>query len=137
MKINNIIFKIILSFYPDTQAIYIFGSYKTEYFRKDSDLDIAVLLPVETAKKAGNIGMSECWQMLISKSNRGIDFINLRNSNTVFKHEIIQTSKLLKVFDKYETDVFEMETMSEYQKLNEERSGIINEIIRTGRILNI
>ena len=134
---DETITQIILSFYPDTQAIYIFGSYNSEYFRDDSDIDIAILLPVETAKEVGNIGMSECWEKLINNFNRGIDLVNLRESNTVFKHEIIQTSKLLKVFDKYETDVFEMGTMSEYQKLNEERSEIIKEIITTGRVLNI
>ena len=35
----------ILAAHPDTQAIYLYGTWGTEYQRPDSDLDIAVLLP--------------------------------------------------------------------------------------------
>ena len=39
----------ILAAYPDTLAIYRFGSWGTPYQRADSDLDVAVLLPHNTA----------------------------------------------------------------------------------------
>ena len=40
----------VLRQYPDTQAIYLFGSYGTEDEWPDSDVDIALLLPPEQAK---------------------------------------------------------------------------------------
>jgi len=41
----------ILRRYPDTQAVYLFGSWGTGDEWAHSDVDIAVLLPVRTAKK--------------------------------------------------------------------------------------
>ena len=40
----------ILAAHPDTQAIYLYGTWGTEYQRPDSDVDIAVLLPYTTAR---------------------------------------------------------------------------------------
>ncbi|MEK7289910.1 MAG: nucleotidyltransferase domain-containing protein, partial [Planctomycetota bacterium] len=42
---NDIIIKTVCFYYPDVSAIYLFGSYSTEYERMDSDVDIALLLP--------------------------------------------------------------------------------------------
>ncbi len=39
------IVRTVLDHYPDTQAIYLFGSYGTENEWPDSDVDIALLLP--------------------------------------------------------------------------------------------
>ena len=46
------IVRTVLRHYPDTQAIYLFGSYGTENEWPDSDVDIALLLPPEQAKAA-------------------------------------------------------------------------------------
>lgn len=35
--------RVILNYYPDTQAIYLFGSFDTGDERDDSDVDIALL----------------------------------------------------------------------------------------------
>ena len=40
----------ILTAHPNTQSIYLYGTWGTEHQRQDSDLDIAVLLPREEAK---------------------------------------------------------------------------------------
>lgn len=44
--------QLILKAWPDTQAIYLFGSWGTEYERAESDVDIAILLPPKQAKGA-------------------------------------------------------------------------------------
>lgn len=46
--------KLILDAWSETQAIYLFGSWGTEYERPESDLDIAILLPLKQAKGAGS-----------------------------------------------------------------------------------
>ncbi len=48
----------LLAAYPATQAIYLFGSYGTENEWPDSDVDIALLLPPDAAKKVGTLVMS-------------------------------------------------------------------------------
>ena len=134
---NEIIIKTVRFYYPDVSAIYLFGSYGTEYERMDSDIDIALLLPVLTAKAAGRLSTSACWYELASLTERFVDLINLRLVNTVFQHEIIQRGTILFKAADSATDTFEMITMSLYQKLNEERKGIIQDILRTKKVLPV
>lgn len=129
--------QVIQSFYPDVQGVYLFGSHASDYERIDSDIDIAVLLPHLTAKKAGDLTLGHCWQALNHLSNKSIDLINLRLANTVFQHEIIHTGQLILNNDQTAVDEFEMLCMSFYQKLNEERREIIVDIIRQKRILAV
>ncbi len=132
---NDLIVKTVSFYYPDISAIYLFGSCGTEYERIDSDVDIALLLPVLTAKAAGRLSFSACWSALSSLTERSVDLINLRLVNTVFQHEIIQRGTILFKAADSATDTFEMLTMSLYQKLNEERKDIIREVLRAKRVL--
>jgi len=127
----------ILKHFPDTQAIYLFGSYGTEYERHDSDVDIAVLLPVLTARSADNLVFNKCGSDLESLLNGHVDLINLRLANTVFQHEIVQKGQILFNANKSVVDFFEMITMSLYQKLNDERKAIIQHIINTKKVFDV
>ena len=129
--------KTISFYYPDISAIYLFGSYGTEYERMDSDVDIALLLPVLTAKEASRLSLNACWSELASLTERPVDLINLRLVNTVLQHEIIQSGTILFKAADSATDTFEMITMSLYQKLNEEREDIIQNVLRTKRVLPV
>lgn len=42
---RNIIISTVFAFYPDSEAVYLFGSYLTPDEQKESDVDIGVLLP--------------------------------------------------------------------------------------------
>jgi hypothetical protein len=55
--------------------------------------------------------------------------------NTVFQNEIIQEGRVIYRQNEYAVDEFEMNVVSFYQKLNEERAGILEDILKTGRIL--
>lgn len=126
---------IILRFYPYVEAIYLFGTYGTNDECPESDVDIAVLLPMDEAKKAGSLFMCECKQVLEDILKRTVDLINIRVQNTVFQHEIITEGRIIFNNNEYAVDLFEMHVMSLYQKLNEERANILEEIYKTGRIL--
>ena len=52
MKKHRAIVQTILRRYPETQAVYLFGSWGTGDEWAHSDVDIAVLLPVRTEKKS-------------------------------------------------------------------------------------
>jgi predicted nucleotidyltransferase len=137
-KIKNIkIIKNIKKFYPDVQAIYIFGSFGTEFEKKESDVDIAVLLPHQQAKDAGFLSFSECKESLENFFGKTVDLINLRQVSTVLQKEIILADRQIfcSESEKFEVEKFEMLVCSYYQKLNEERKEILHEITRTGRIL--
>jgi uncharacterized protein len=69
--IEAFIIDAILSHYPATQGIYLFGSYATGEERPDSDMDIALLLPHEQAKKEKDPVLSECRFELERVLNKG------------------------------------------------------------------
>jgi predicted nucleotidyltransferase len=132
---NDAIAKTVLRFYPDVEAVYLFGSHGTEDQRGDSDADIALLLPPDMAKTIKNLAMSQCSLALDDILKKPVDLINLRMVNIVFQHEIIQGARIIYQRSRYAVDEYEMYVMSLYQKLNEERAEILQEIFHTGRII--
>ena len=113
------------------QAIYLFGSHGTEHEHPESDVDIAVLLPPAIAAQTTTDSLLDCITELSTALDKEVDLVNLRHANTVFQHEIIFNSTLIHIADQYAVDVFEMITMSLYQKLNEERAEILVDFIYT------
>jgi uncharacterized protein len=128
------IISIVHKHHPKVEAIYLFGTFGTAMERPDSDLDLALLLPPAEAKKKKTLAFSVCRDELESLTRRSVDLINLREINTVFQNEIITEGRPIYVADETETDAFEMKVMSAYQKLNEERAGILKDIEATGRV---
>ena len=123
----------VVAHYPDTQAIYLFGSYGTDDEWPRSDVDIALLLPPAQAKQAGSLMMSQLRFALESLLKREVDLINLRQVSTVLQKEIIFAERRVFCADSDAADEFEMLTLSFYQKLNQERQGILEEFHGTRR----
>jgi predicted nucleotidyltransferase len=124
----------ILTHYPSVQAIYLFGSWGTEYQTQHSDLDIAVLLPPEMAKHV------DPWEWLILSqalaTTTGVekaDLINLRQVDTVLRKEVIAANRRIYCADESTALEFEALTLSLYHQLQYERKDIIDDAIRTGR----
>ena len=136
--VNNKIISIVLTNLTNIEAIYLFGSYGTDNYSLKSDLDIAVLFDVETAKSV------DFWLLLNTADKIAeeihvakVDLINLRCVNTVFKKEIIMADKRIYCANQYGADEFEMLTLSYYQKLNEERKEILQSFLKTKRAYNL
>lgn len=123
----------ILAHHPAVQAVYLFGSYGTADERPDSDVDIALLLSPEEAKKAKSLAMTELRSELEHLLGRAVDLINLRQVSTVLQKEIIAADRRIHDGDLRAAEEFEMLTLSYYQKLNEERAGIIESALAEGR----
>lgn len=113
-------------YFPDLQAIYLFGSFGTVYDTATSDVDLALLLPVSRAKAVGSLAMHDLRFELEAQLQKEVDLINLRKVSTVFQKEIIAADRCIYKADLYATAEFEMLTISFYQKLNEERAGVYN-----------
>jgi len=132
------IISVLLENLTNIQAIYLFGSYGTENQLPDSDLDIAVLFDVETAKKVDfwlllSAAEKVAKEMQVTK----VDLINIRCVNTVFKKEIIMSDRRIYCANQYAADEFEMLTLSYYQQLNEERKKILQSFFKTKRAYNV
>lgn len=127
------IVEIIVEYYPGVQAIYLFGTFGTEYQRADSDVDIAILLSFEISVDEGDLSFSSCANALALELRREVDLINLRQASTVFCKEVIAANRLIYNSAPFATANFEMLTVSLYQKLNEERREILEQFKRTKR----
>lgn len=134
--IESLIVDTILAHYPEVQGIYLFGSCATGNEWPDSDVDVALLLSHEQAKKKQDLTLSECRFELEDALNKEVDLLNARRVSTVFQKEII-SGKLIHCADRYAVDEFEMLVVSYYQKLNEERNGILESFYRSGRAYSV
>lgn len=131
------IIEVIKRHYPDTQAIYLFGSYGTENEWPSSDVDIALLLPPETSKRIVYLMMSQLHDELELLLKRNVDLLNLRCVSTVFQKEVVMAQRRICATNEYAADEFEMLTLSYYLKLNEERAQVLAEGLRSGRFYNV
>ena len=129
------IISIIRKHHQKVEGIYLFGTFSTAMERPDSDMDLALLLRPADAGREKSLAFRACRDELESLTKRNVDLINLRQTNTVFQNQIITEGRLIFVADEAEVDAFEMNVLSAYQKLNEERAGILEDIEATGRVL--
>lgn len=63
-----------------------------------------------------------------------MDLVDLRSVNTVF-NEIVEEGEVIYKQSESAVDQFDRQVLSLYQQLNEERSGILEEILASGRTL--
>lgn len=124
-------------FNPNTQAIYLFGSWGTEDEWPTSDLDMAVLLPPEQAKAVDFWAWIDLATRLEGIIHKKVDLLNVRQVSTVFQKEVIMADRRIYTGNEYAADEFEMLTLSFYQKLNQERAEILAEFKRTGKAYNV
>ena len=112
------------------QAVYLFGSYAYNMERSDSDIDLAFF----GENKYSNETMYNLSLKLSEQLNKDFDCIDLQSANNVFAVHIIDTGKTIFNGDKNAVSNFEMRSLSQYAKLNEERKDIIQDILVRGSI---
>lgn len=110
--------------------IYIFGSAVKGNFKDDSDIDIAFL---------SNSDFSQYDLFMISQEladvlKREIDLINLKDSSTVFKAQVVGTGEKIFCSDETKRIYFEMYALKDYALLNEEREVIMKNIVKRGSV---
>lgn len=134
---NACIIETVQRHYPETQAVYLFGSHGTDEEWPDSDVDIALLLPPLRSKKIGSLALIELRLELEALLHKPVDLINLRQVSTVLQKEIIGANRRIYTANRHAADEFEMLTLSFYRKLNEERKEILEQFWATGRAYHI
>lgn len=127
------IIQIVLDEFPDTQGIYLYGSFAAGEQRPESDVDLAVLLPPATAKEARHLYFSNLYTQLSNLLMRELDLINVRLAPTILGSEIVSNGQRIFCADLSACDEFEAINLSQYQKLNQERAGILADFLRTKR----
>ncbi len=121
-KLSKLIPKLLLEKLEDVQVIYLFGSQATGVATKLSDIDIAVLL----RKKLQSV---ERWQIQSELANElayEVDLIDLLSASTVMQNQVIRQG--ICIYDPQNVSaLFEMQVMSMYQHLNDERAEILTQ----------
>lgn len=101
--------------------IYLFGSHGMGIPHPASDIDLAFLpgRPVDSI---------ECFQLanqLADFLGNEVDLVNLSQCSTVMAKEVFRTGILIHESDSSRRQEFEMMTLSNYARLNEERHEIL------------
>ena len=76
--------------------------------------------------------LSPCCCDLTAALSKEVDMINARRGSTILQKEIMGGIRIY-CADRYAADEFEMLVISYYQKLNEERAGIVESALTGGR----
>ncbi|WP_067101301.1 type VII toxin-antitoxin system MntA family adenylyltransferase antitoxin [Marinomonas atlantica] len=110
---------------PDVKLIYLFGSQADGSATPSSDIDVAVLLE----KKLDSVVRFDLEQTLAIEFDQDVDLVDLLAASTVLQNQIIMKGELLFGSENEQTK-FEMQIMSMYQHLNEERADILQEYLK-------
>lgn len=116
--------------FPRLLAVYRFGSFGTGYERPASDLDLAVyagrpLPAVQLWRKA---------QDLASEVGRDVDLVDLASASAVMRAQVIHGGGRIYCADEVACETFEDYVYSSYARLNEERRGILQDVLRRGNV---
>lgn len=114
----------------DPIFIYIFGSAVEGYFREDSDIDIAFL----NNKKMNPYDIFMIKEELADLLKRDVDLVDLEESSTVFKAQIVGKGEVVFCMDENILSEFRIRSFKEYALLNEERKEILDRIKKEGKI---
>ncbi len=114
---------------PELQALYLFGSYADGTANDASDIDIAYL-STKSLTPTQKWHISQKLALLLSKD---IDLIELFNTNTIFRYQILSTGTRL-YGEGYDIESFETLAYSFYLRFQEERKPILDEILKNKSI---
>jgi predicted nucleotidyltransferase len=126
-----IVSELVREFAPNTVlGIYLYGSRADGTARADSDWDLGVL--TETPTDA--IQRWDAAQTLAINLNADVDLVDVRECSTVMRFEIAGKGKRIYTANRMACETFEYQSLSMYQRFQEERKPIMEEIFRRGKI---
>ena len=126
------IIQIVIEQIPSVLAVYLFGSHAAGVDTENSDVDIAFLTPFDY--RINPIEIHQVQTQLEVALRKDVDFIHLNQSSTVFQFEITTTATHLYVKDASLVLQYEALVLSMYQRLQEERKDIVDEVISSGKV---
>ena len=115
-------------------AVYLYGSWGSEYECADSDIDLAVLAQ-------GPLSLDDRLQLAqrvscLDDVQHDCDLVDLWSADTVFAALVITGGQRLFTAG-VAADRFEVKTLSSYARLNEERGAILRDIVERGSVYHV
>jgi uncharacterized protein len=115
--------------FPRALAVYAFGSRIHGTARADSDLDLAVLVD-------GVVDALQLWdaaQQLTDVVGCSVDLLDLRTASTVMQFQVLSQGRALWAVQP-QADLFACFVWREKWALDAARSGILDDIVKRGRV---
>jgi len=94
----------------------------TGSIRPDSDVDLAFL----PAEPTDAVACFDRAQELAELFGREVDLVDLTTASTVLAKEVLRTGLLLEEANRTARQEFEMRTLADYARLNEERQPVLS-----------
>lgn len=126
---NGPVVTTLLTAFPETLAIYAFGSRISGMAGADSDLDLALLVP----GYADPLRLWELSSQLASALGCAVDLLDLRAASTVMQYQVINQGRRLWAKGII-PGLFECFVLSEKTALDAARAGLLSDIAREGRV---
>lgn len=117
----------------EPQIIYLYGSFARAEGRVDSDIDIAIYAEAETDPYKLFLLANQLAMLM----KRDVELVDLRQASTVFRAQIVSSGEALFYQDKAFKENYEVRSLKEYAKLNEERSAILEAVREGGSVYGI
>ncbi len=117
--------KLCAEFNDSLQGIILYGSHATGHATESSDYDLGILLD----GIAPEVKLWEVAQALASTLKQDVDLVDLRAATTVLQKEVIATGIWLYQANSVACDLFEVQVLSMYQQLQEDRYDIVNDLV--------
>ena len=115
---------------PGLQLALLYGSHARGGATPASDVDVAVLAPAPLAPAH----VAETREALEHSIGRDVHLIDLRSASTVLRHEVTRHGEVLHSDGSSAVEQFLDFVLRDYVRLNEERSGILQDIRERGRV---
>ncbi len=115
---------------PDIKIIYLFGSRASNDQHALSDWDFAY-------KREKSSGSLEVWNLknqLSADLSVDVDLIDLDRVGTTLQFQVISHGRVIWQHNEQHTWYYEALVLSAYQKLNEERKEILEDIAKRGSV---
>lgn len=119
----------LLAAFPQTLAIYAFGSRTQGTARPDSDLDLAILVE-------GYAEPLQLWEMASQLNDAlgcPVDLLDFRLASTVMQYQVLMHGKLLWSVQP-QAGLFECYVLSEKLELDAARAGLLDDIAAKGKV---
>lgn len=105
-------------------VVYVFGSASTGRMRADSDIDLAFLPEITSSP----VEVFEVANALAELLGREVDLVDLSRASTVMCKEVMRTGTVISEVRPDKRQWFEMKTLSDYARLNEQRAPVLEKI---------
>ena len=125
-----VIIETIRSARPDTQALYVFGSYANGTTGVMSDIDLALY----TSEPMSSMEVYELRQELAAQLNQDVDLIDLREATHLLCNEVVQKGKRLFQAPEFDVDRYELQVISQYLDFQEGTKDLREAIQKRGFI---